>query len=165
MRAAGLAPQAKTEVTLVTPQGAESLFLGAGTGSEVYARLGPQGQVVKVGKDPAGADRPGGIHPGRPPPVDRRRRRSGQGGLGDPGQNLDRNERTESWKITGPDQAEASNPSRGSRWASLLPEPGVLQPAAPGRRGGERILPVEFLGRVTSPSSAWRNSGRRARPR
>ena len=51
LRTAGLAPQAKTAVTLVTPQGAESLFLGAGTGSEVYARLGPQGQVVKVGKE------------------------------------------------------------------------------------------------------------------
>lgn len=51
LRAAGLAPQAKTAVTLTTPQGAETLSLGVGTGSEVYARQGDHGQVVKVGKE------------------------------------------------------------------------------------------------------------------
>ena len=107
MRAAGLAPQAKTEVTLVTPKGAESLFLGAGTGSEVYARLGRQGQVVKVGK-------------GLPEQIARAAstledRRLWTGSVaevakvvwGVPGRTWTAVREQNHWKITGPDKAEA----------------------------------------------------------
>ncbi len=48
LQAVGLAPQAKTEITLVTPQGAETLFLGSGAGQDIYARQGAQGPVVQV---------------------------------------------------------------------------------------------------------------------
>ena len=107
LRAVGLAPQAKTEVTLVTPKGAESLFLGAGTGSEIYARLGPQGQVVKVGK-------------GLPEQIARavttlEDRRLWAGSVaevgkvvwGPPGRTRTAVREENSWKITGPDKAEA----------------------------------------------------------
>jgi len=47
--AAGLAPQAKTEVTVATPQGAQTLFIGARVGEGYYARVGNQGPVVQVG--------------------------------------------------------------------------------------------------------------------
>lgn len=50
LKALGLAPQARTEITLTTPQGPQTLFLGTPAGTEVYARLGAQGEVVKVGK-------------------------------------------------------------------------------------------------------------------
>ena len=107
LRAAGLAPQAKTEVTLVTPQGAESLFLGAGTGSEVYARLGPQGQVVKVGKD-----LPEQIARAAATLEDRRLwsgsvTEVGKVVWGAPGKTWTAVREPNFWKITGPDQAEA----------------------------------------------------------
>lgn len=112
LRAAGLAPQAKTQVTLVTPQGAESLFLGAGTESEVFARLGDQGQVVKVGK-------------GLPEQLARRTtaledRRLWTGSImevgtvvwGAAGKNWTAVRTPDSWKITGPDKVEVKQDSQ-----------------------------------------------------
>ena len=51
LKAAGLAPQAQTEVTLVTGKGPESLLLGAQKGEGFYARKGAAGAVVLVNRD------------------------------------------------------------------------------------------------------------------
>jgi hypothetical protein len=51
LKTVGLAPQAKTEVTLETPKGAETLFLGTETGADVHARLGARGEIVRLNKD------------------------------------------------------------------------------------------------------------------
>jgi len=152
LRAAGLAPQAKTEVTLVTPKGAESLFLGAGTGSEIYARLGPQGQVVKVGK-------------GLPEQIARAAstledRRLWTGSVaevgkvvwGGPGRTRTAVREPNFWKISGPDQAEAQQSVtrfqmgltsfQNLEYSSLLPQAGAA--------GKESYL-VEFLGLGDKP--------------
>ena len=152
LRAAGLAPQAKTAVTLMTPQGAESLFLGAGTGSEVYARLGPQGQVVKVGK-------------GLPEQIARAAstledRRLWTGSVAEvakvvwglPGRTWTAMREQNQWKISGPDQAEAQQAVtrfqmgltsfQSLEYSSLLPQAGAA--------GKESYL-VEFLGLGNKP--------------
>lgn len=152
LRAAGLAPQAKTEVTLVTPKGAESLFLGAGTGSEIYARLGPQGQVVKVGK-------------GLPEQIARavttlEDRRLWTGSVAEvgkvvwglPGRTRTAVREANFWKISGPDQAEAQQAVtrfqmgitsfQRLEYSSSLPQTGAA--------GKESYL-VEFLGLGDKP--------------
>ncbi len=152
LRAAGLAPQAKTQVTLVTPKGAESLFLGAGTGAEVYARLGPQGQVVKVGK-------------GLPEQVARAAttledRRLWSGSIkevgtvvwGASGKNWTAVRTPDSWKITGPDKIEVKQDSQrlqlilsnfqNLEYSKLLP-----QAATPGKKA----FTVEFYDLAGKP--------------
>ena len=131
LRTAGLAPQAKTAVTLVTPQGAESLFLGAGTGSEVYARLGPQGQVVKVGKE-----LPEQIVRAAATLEDRRLwtgsvAEVGKVVWGVPGKTWTAVREPNNWKISGPDQAEAQQAvMRFQMGLTRLSESGVFQPPA-----------------------------------
>ncbi len=49
LKAVGLAPRAQTEVTVATPQGAQTLFIGARVKEGDYARVGDQGPVVQVG--------------------------------------------------------------------------------------------------------------------
>lgn len=51
LKAAGLAPRPQIEVTLVTPPGTESLFLGGASPKGNYARLGSQGSLVEVGRE------------------------------------------------------------------------------------------------------------------
>lgn len=48
LRPLGLAPRPRTEVTLLTGTGKETLFLGAPKDGSVYARKGPEGPVVLV---------------------------------------------------------------------------------------------------------------------
>lgn len=152
LRAAGLAPQAKTAVTLVTPQGAESLFLGAGTGSEVYARQGVQGQVVKVGKElPEQIARMVST-------LEDRRLWTGSAAevakvvWGLPGRTWTAVREQNQWKISGPDQAEAQqsvtrfqmglSSFQNLEYSSLLPQAGAA--------GKESYL-VEFLGQGDKP--------------
>jgi hypothetical protein len=47
-RAVGLVPKSRMELTVVTPAGNLSLWLGAKQGEAVYARVGPEGPVVLV---------------------------------------------------------------------------------------------------------------------
>lgn len=49
LKAAGLAPRSQTEVTVATPQGVQTLFIGARVKEGYYARVGDQGPVVQVG--------------------------------------------------------------------------------------------------------------------
>jgi hypothetical protein len=48
LKAAGLAPQAKIEVTITNPKGTQTLLLGTQAGPGLYARLGAQAPVVQV---------------------------------------------------------------------------------------------------------------------
>ena len=49
-----MAPQAKTEVKITTPQGTQALFLGTQAGPGLYARLGAQAPVVQVSQTLSG---------------------------------------------------------------------------------------------------------------
>jgi hypothetical protein len=154
LRAAGLAPQAKTEVTLVTPKGAESLFLGAGTGSgsEVYARQGGQGQVVKAGKELPEQIAKAASN------LEERRLWAGNAAevgkvvWGPPGKTWTAMRDQGAWKVIGPDQAEFTQSPRlaeqairnfqNLEYSSLLPQAGAA--------GKESYL-VEFLGVADKP--------------
>jgi hypothetical protein len=51
LKTAGLAPRARTEVTVTTSQGAQTLYVGARLDKGYYARVGDQGPVVQVSLD------------------------------------------------------------------------------------------------------------------
>lgn len=152
LKTTGLAPKAKTEVTLTTPQGVETLFLGTGTGNELYARLGTQGQVVRVNKD-----LPEQIAKISSSLEDRRLwtgsvAEVGKVVWGAPAKPWAAVREGHAWKVTGPDQAEIKHsPTRlemalinlgNLEYSSLLP-----QTAAPGKES----FAVEFLGVADKP--------------
>jgi len=106
LEAAGLAPQARVEVTVASPQGVESLYLGAQISNGVYARLGAQGPVVMVARN-----LPEKIQRGVANLEDRRLWTGlipevGQVAWGPPGQTWTARRGREGWKITGPNRAE-----------------------------------------------------------
>ncbi len=153
LQAAGLAPQAKTEVTLMTPQGAEPCSWEPGPEPRVYARLGPQGQVVKVGKGPAGTGRPGRQPPWKtaacgPVPSSKWGRWCGEPRV----RTGPRCRTPDFWKITGPDKAEVKQDSQrlqlalinfqNLEYSSLLPQAG-----APGKEA----FTVEFYDLAGKP--------------
>jgi hypothetical protein len=107
----GLIPDRRTEITVVTPAGDQTLFLGAKQGDAVYARIGAAGPVVLA--DAALADA-----------VDKtlasledHRLWSGdiaavrQAVWGPPGKTWTAQKDQEVWKITGPDQAATQQPA------------------------------------------------------
>ena len=51
LKTAGLAPRARTEVTVTTSQGAQTLYVGVRLDKGYYARVGDQGPVVQVSLD------------------------------------------------------------------------------------------------------------------
>ena len=111
LQAAGLAPQARMEVTVASPQGVESLYLGAQTPNGVYARRGPQGPVVMVARN-----LPEKIQRGVANLEDRRLWTGlipevGQVAWGPPGQTWTARREREGWKITGPNRAEVQKPA------------------------------------------------------
>ena len=111
LQAAALAPQARMEVTVASPQGVESLYLGAQTPNGVYARLGAQGPVVMVARD-----LPEKIQRGVANLEDRRLWTGlipevGQVAWGPPGQTWTARREREGWKITGPNRAEVQQPA------------------------------------------------------
>jgi hypothetical protein len=111
LQAAGLAPRARMEVTIASPQGVESLYLGAQTPNGVYVRRGPQGPVVMVARN-----LPEKIQQGVAKLEDRRLWTGlipevGQVAWGPPGQNWTARREREGWKITGPNRAEVQQPT------------------------------------------------------
>jgi hypothetical protein len=111
LQAAGLAPQARMEVTIASPQGVESLDLGAQTPDGVYARRGPQGPVVMMARN-----LPEKIQRGVARLEDRRLWTGlipevGQVVWGPPGQTWTARREREGWKITGPNRAEVQQPA------------------------------------------------------
>ncbi len=111
LQAAGLAPQARMEVTIASPQGVQSLDLGAQAPNGVYARLGAQGPVVMVARN-----LPEKIQRGVANLEDRRLWTGlipevGQVAWGPPGQTWTGRREREVWKITGPNRAEVQQPA------------------------------------------------------
>ncbi len=104
--AAGLAPRAQTEVSVATPQGVQTLFIGARVKEGYYARVGRQGPVVQVGQAV-----PEEIARTIPSLEDRR---LWSGALreihkvvwGTPGKTWTATKEMDFWKLTGPDKAE-----------------------------------------------------------
>lgn len=139
LRAAGLAPQAKTQVTLMTPQGAETLFLGGQVEKGIYARLGAQGELVQVNRDEVEQiARTVEI-------LEDRRLWSGAVTAvhkivwGEPGKTWTAVKEQNSWKLTGPDGAEFTKAAplvemalvnfQNLEYSSLLPQVTASGPA------------------------------------
>ncbi len=164
LQAAGLAPRAGMEVTVSSPQGAESLYLGAQTPNGVYARVGAQGPVIIVARN-----LPEKIQRGLANLEDRRLWTGlipevGQVAWGPPGQTWTARREPEGWKISGPNRAEVKEPAyrlemalidfqklESSRLVSL-PQAGA--PAAPVfvvelfDQGGKSLFRLEQLGNL-----------------
>jgi len=111
LAALGLVPDRQTEITVATPAGDQTLFLGTKKDDAVYARLGANGPVVLV--DAALADE-----------IDRtlaslEDRRLWSGAIpevhqvvwGPPGKTWTARKDQDAWKITGPDQAATQQPA------------------------------------------------------
>jgi hypothetical protein len=107
----GLSPDHRIEITVVTPAGDQTLYLGAKKGDAVYARIGAAGPVVLVDAALAGEvektlrsleDRR--LWSGAIPAVH-------QVIWGPPGKTWTARSDQGTWKITGPDQAATQQPA------------------------------------------------------
>ncbi|MGO9176619.1 MAG: DUF4340 domain-containing protein [Desulfobaccales bacterium] len=164
LQAAGLAPQARMEVTVASPQGVESLYLGAQTPNGVYALGGAQGPVVMVARN-----LPEKIQRGVANLEDRRLWTGlipevGQVAWGPPGQTWTARREGEGWKITGPNRAKVQQPAyrlemalinfRKLESSRLLNLPQAGAPAAPVfvvelfDQAGKPLFRLEQLGNL-----------------
>ncbi|MCL4500800.1 MAG: DUF4340 domain-containing protein [Deltaproteobacteria bacterium] len=138
LKAAALGPLALTEVSVATPQGVQTLLIGAKINRGYYARVGDQGPVVQVG----GAI-PEEIARTIPALADRRLwsgalREVGRIAWGTPGKTWTAAKEKDFWKLTGPDKAEIKQSAprvemalvdfQNLEYSSLLPPS-----AAPGK--------------------------------
>jgi hypothetical protein len=111
LAALGLGPERQTEITVATPAGDQTLWLGAKKDDAVYARLGPNGPVVLA--DAALADELAKALAS----LEDRRLWSGaipavhQVVWGPPGQTWTARKDQDAWKITGPDQKATQQPA------------------------------------------------------
>jgi hypothetical protein len=152
LKTVGLAPRAKIEVTLTTPQGVETLRLGTGTGTEIYARVGDQGPVVRVGKSLADE-----ITKAAETLEDRRLWTGSTNDVvklvwGPPGKTWTAVREAQAWKLTGPDKTEFQQSAtrfetalarfRNLEYAGLLP---------PAQAAGQPESLVELLGSGDKP--------------
>ena len=111
LAALGLVPGRQTEITVVTPAGDQTLFLGAKKDGAVYARKGPEGPVVlmdaalpdEIDKTLASLE-DHRLWSGAIPAVH-------QVVWGPPGKTWTARKDQEVWKITGPDQAATQQPA------------------------------------------------------
>ncbi|MGC2433798.1 MAG: DUF4340 domain-containing protein [Desulfobaccales bacterium] len=111
LQAAGLAPQARMEVSVASPQGVDTLYLGAETPKGVYARVGAQGPLVMVARG-----LPEKIRRGVANLEDRRLWTGlipevGRVDWGPPGQTWSARREGEVWKVTGPNRVEVQPPA------------------------------------------------------
>ncbi len=164
LQAAGLAPQARMEVTIASPQGSESLDLGSQTPNGVYARRGTQGPVVLVARD-----LPEKIQQGVANLEDRRLWTGlipevGQVAWGPPGQTWTARREGEGWKITGPNRAAVQQPAyrlemalnglQRLEFSRLVNLPQAGAPAAPvfvvdlSDQTGKPVFHLEQLGNL-----------------
>jgi hypothetical protein len=140
LKTTGLAPRAQTEVSVTTPQGAQTLYLGAPMERGTYARVGHQGPVILVSSDlPQNITR-------TIPLLEDRRLWSGaiqeihQVVWGAPGTTWTATQKKDSWQLTGPEKAELKQPAprlemalvhfQHLEYSSLLPTAGAPGPAA-----------------------------------
>ena len=109
----GLVPDRRTQITVVTPAGDQTLFFGAKKGDAVYARIGAAGPVVLA--DAALADTVAKTLAS----LEDRRLWSGaipavhQVVWGPPGKTWTAKKDQDAWKITGPDRRPPSRPRPG----------------------------------------------------
>jgi hypothetical protein len=138
-KATGLAPRPKIKVTLATPKGTESLFLGGASVKGNYARLGSHGPLLQVRREVS--DRIAKALAG----LEDRRLWSGKIMAvhrmvwGAPGKTWTAVKEKNTWKITGPNQAAFKKSGPEVEWAlisfqkleysSLLPKPPAPKPA------------------------------------
>jgi hypothetical protein len=162
LRALGLAPQARTEVTLVTPKGAETLFLGAEAGPQVYARQGSQGPVVKVGKE-----LPDQIARAATTLEDRRLWTGPAADVakvvwGPPGRTWTAVREQNHWQITGPDKTEAQQSVTRFQMGIVnfqnLEYSSLLTPAG---AAGKAAYLVEFVGLGDKPIFSLEEVGKK----
>jgi hypothetical protein len=111
LAALGLVPGRQTEITVVTPAGDQTLFLGAKKGNAVYARKGTAGPVVLVD-----AGFPDKINQTLASLEDRRLWRGAIADVqqivwGPPGKTWTARKDKDTWKITGPNQTKTQQPS------------------------------------------------------
>jgi hypothetical protein len=156
----GLIPPLMTEITVVTPAGSQTLWLGPKLGEAAYARKGAGGPVVSVE-----ARLPGDIAKGLSSLEDHR---VWAGAIpqvhqivwGPPGKTWTAKKDQETWQITGPDQMATKQPSARLELAlwnfqkletkKILPKPGAA--AAPAYsvelldQAGKPLLHLEEIG-------------------
>ena len=153
LTALGLAPYRQTEITVATPAGDQTLFLGTKKDDAVYARIGADGPVVLV--DAALADE-----------VDKtlaslEDRRLWSGAIpavhqvvwGPPGKTWTARKDQDAWKITGPDQAATQQPAARLEMAlwnfQKLEGDKILPPGRPPK--GSPAFVLELLDQAGKP--------------
>jgi hypothetical protein len=161
LKAAGLAPRPNIAVTLVTPKGTETLFLGGASVKGNYARLGAKGSLLQVKRNVS--DRITRTLAG----LEDRRLWSGdimavhRMVWGPPGKTWTAVKEKTSWKITGPDKKAFKKSGPEVEWAlinfqklehsSLLPKLPAPNPAA---------FIVEFFDGVGKPLFRLEEAGK-----
>jgi hypothetical protein len=149
----GLTPDHQIEITVVTPAGDQTLYLGAKKSDAVYARIGAAGPVVLVDATLAGE-------------VDKtlkslEDRRLWSGAIpavhqvvwGPPGKTWTARSDQGTWKITGPDQATTQQPAARLEMAlwdfQKLESEKILAPGGPTKSSPAFIL--ELLDQAGKP--------------
>lgn len=153
LAALGLVPGRQTEITVVTPAGDQTLFLGAKKGKAVYARKGVAGPVVLVD-----ASFPDKIDKTLASLEDRRLWRGTipevhQIVWGPPGKTWTARKDKDTWKITGPHQAKTQQPSirlEMALWDFQRLE-GTSIKAQVGPPAGSPAFVLELLGPAGKP--------------
>jgi hypothetical protein len=153
LKALGLDPNHRTEITVVTPAGDRTLFLGAKKGDAAYARKGAGGAVVLVD-----AALPDGV---RKTLTSLEDRRLWSGTIpkvarvvwGPPGKTWTARKDKETWKITGPNQAATQQPAvrlEMALWDFQKLEAGKTPPPA-GAPSGSPAFVLELFDQAGKP--------------
>jgi hypothetical protein len=157
----GLVPDRRTAVTVATPTGDQTLFLGTKKDGAVYARIGAGGPLVMV--DASLADE---VHKTLASLEDRRLWSGAipavhQVVWGPPGKTWTARKNQDAWKITGPDQAATQQPAAQLEMAlwnfqklegEKIPPPGVAPTGSPAfvlellDQAGKPLLHLEEMG-------------------
>jgi len=152
LRALGLVPRQMTEITVVTPAGSQTLWLGAKQGEAAYARKGTGGPIVLVE-----ANLTGDIAKTLAALEDHRLWSGAitqvhQVVWGPPGKTWKAKKDKDFWQISGPDQVTAKQPAARLEMAlwnfqkleavKILPKPGAK---------GSPAYMVEFLDQAGKP--------------
>ena len=170
LKTAGLAPRARTEVTVTTSQGAQTLYVGARLDKGYYARVGDQGPVVQVSLDlPQQVSR-------TIPILEDRRLWSGpileihQVVWGAPGKTWTATKDSDFWQLRGPEKAELKQIAprlemalvnfQNLEYSRLLSQAGAPGPTAFTLEffdgAGKSIFHLEVLGQAGASGVAVR---------
>jgi hypothetical protein len=163
----GLVPDRRTQITVVTPAGDQTLWFGAKKGDAVYARIGAAGPVVLA--DAALADAVAKTLAS----LEDRRLWSGaipavhQVVWGPPGKTWTAKKDQEDWKITGPDQAATQQPAARielALWNFQKLELEKIQPPGSVPKGSPTFI-LELLDKDGNPFMRLEEVGAPAKDR